>query len=201
MNYLAHLALSHLCPEVMVGNFIGDCVKGRDYDSYSPLVRKGLLLHRSIDSFTDSHPTVIRSIKLLRPAYGHYAGIVCDMFYDHILAANWDATYPAMPLKDFVGKAHRVLLLNYFRMPGKMRKLLPFLIKSKRLETYATVAGLARSLNIMSRETSLPAKTNEAVECLNENYSRFTEDFFDFYPQVRAMCDEALAGIPDLLSK
>ena len=201
MNYLAHLALSHLCPEVMVGNFIGDCVKGRDYDRYSPLVRTGLLLHRRIDSFTDSHPTVLASISMLRPAYRHYAGIVCDMFYDHLLAANWGEVYPAMRLKDFVGKAHRTLLLNYFRMPGKMRGLLPFLIKSKRLEGYATAAGLARSLNIMSRETSLPARTGEAIECLNANYALFTEQFFDFYPQVRAMCDEFLAGIPDKLAK
>jgi len=36
-------------------------VKGRDYLKYPELIRKGIILHRHIDGFTDRHPVVHRS--------------------------------------------------------------------------------------------------------------------------------------------
>lgn len=195
MNYLAHLALSHDNPDIMLGNFIGDFVKGNAYMRFSPSVRTGILLHRKIDDFTDHHPVVRESTALLRPTYGHYSGIITDMFYDHLLAANWDEFHPSMPLPKFVNKVHRTLLFNYLRLPGEVKRLLPFLIKSRRLENYANFGGLARALNIMSRNTSLPSDTPAAIKCLKDNYELFEQHFRTFYPAVTAMIDEELKDV------
>lgn len=192
MNYLAHLALSHDNSEVMLGNFIGDFVKGSDYSRYSPTVRTGILLHRKIDAFTDSHPMVKESTALLRESYGRYAGIITDMFYDHFLAANWNDFHPQQSLSKFVNRTHRILMFNYFRLPNDVKKMLPFLIKSRRLENYANMGGLARALNIMARNTSLPDITTEAIQCLNDNYETFAEHFRTFFPEISAMVDEEL---------
>ena len=51
MNFLAHIFLSGNDEEVMIGNFIADAVKGRDYLGYSDGIVKGILLHRRIDAF------------------------------------------------------------------------------------------------------------------------------------------------------
>ena len=195
MNYLAHLALSHFNKDVMLGNFIGDFVKGNNYSRYSPRVRTGILLHRKIDAFTDAHPTVKESSALLKESYGRYAGIICDVFYDHFLASNWADIYPDHPLQKFVSKAHRVMLVNYFRLPNEAKKMLPFLIKSNRLMNYANFGGLSRSLDIMARNTSLPSNTGDAIRCLNDNYDTFRTHFFDFYPQIQAMVDEELKDV------
>ena len=61
LNYLAHIYLSGANEEILVGNFIGDYVKGFELGRYSDLVRKGIILHRHIDSFTDTNLIVRRS--------------------------------------------------------------------------------------------------------------------------------------------
>lgn len=197
MNYLAHLALSHDNSQVMLGNFIGDFVKGSNYSHYSPMVRTGILLHRKIDSFTDSHPIVKESATLLKNSYGRYSGIIVDMFYDHFLAANWDEFHPSITRNKFVNRAHRILLFNYFRLPNEIKKMLPFIIKSRRLENYGNFAGLARALNIMARNTSLPNNTNEAIKCLRDNYDTFKNHFYAFFPLITAMVDEEIKGVQE----
>ena len=89
MNFLAHLALSGRVPEVMVGNFIGDFVKGNSYQHFSPLIQKGILMHRAIDDFTDHHESTRICSQLLKEGYGSYSGVIVDVFFAHILASNW----------------------------------------------------------------------------------------------------------------
>ena len=86
MNYLAHLYLSAFNKEIMVGNFIADRVKGKQYLNFPQEVQQGILLHRSIDSFTDEHPVSKIIRKELFPAHRHYSSVLVDMFYDHFLA-------------------------------------------------------------------------------------------------------------------
>ena len=65
MNFLAHIYLSGEDQGITIGNFIADGIKGKKYLSYSEDMQKGILLHRSIDSFTDQHPVVRQSTKRL----------------------------------------------------------------------------------------------------------------------------------------
>ena len=58
MNYLAHTFLSGDSDQVRIGNFIGDYVKGSDFNFYPEGIKKGIILHRHIDYFTDNHPVV-----------------------------------------------------------------------------------------------------------------------------------------------
>src|SRR5436190_1400278 len=101
MNFLAHAYLSGGDEKILVGNFIGDFVKGRqELQRFEERVRKGIELHRSIDEFTDRHPVVGETKNRLRPKYGHYSGVISDVFYDHYLAANWSLYHPS-PLGEF----------------------------------------------------------------------------------------------------
>ena len=86
MNYLAHVYLSGSDQNIMIGNFIADSIKGSKYLEYPIAIQKGILLHRKIDSFTDHHPSFRNSTKKLHQRYGHYSGIIVDIFYDHFLA-------------------------------------------------------------------------------------------------------------------
>ena len=77
MNYLGHLYLAEDNPESLIGNLLGDFVKGSISDAYSLEIRKGIALHRKVDLFTDSHTTVRASLNRISPARRRFAGF-CD---------------------------------------------------------------------------------------------------------------------------
>ncbi|MGB3774600.1 MAG: DUF479 domain-containing protein, partial [Leeuwenhoekiella sp.] len=96
MNFLAHIYLSQYDEQVTIGNFIADGIKGSKYKQFPIPIQKGILLHRSIDAYTDAHHLVRKSTKRLHPHYHHYSGIIVDIFYDHFLAKNW-SSYSDIP--------------------------------------------------------------------------------------------------------
>jgi len=188
MNFLAHLYLSGESEEVKVGNFIGDYVKGRQYLAYPEPVQKGILLHRSIDWFTDRHPAVRQSQEPFREAYGRYAGIVTDLVFDHFLAARWP-DYSPVRLRDFTRHTHAVLLSNFRELPLQVQQFLPFMIQSRRLETYATAEGLGNALALMSNHTSLPPKSRLALLALEANRELLFHFFQEFMTEITAFVE------------
>ena len=90
MNYLAHVVLSFDQPEILTGNMISDFVKGKTKFNFSPIVQKGIHLHRLIDTFTDFNPVTKKAKEFFRPEYRLYSGAFVDVVYDHFLA-NDDA--------------------------------------------------------------------------------------------------------------
>lgn len=106
MNFLAHLFLSDPAPEAMLGNLAADFIKGRKrLEALPPGVREGVLFHRRLDAFTDSHPEALRGAELFRPRWGRAAPILVDVYYDHLLARSWDRYCPE-PLRDFLDRRH-----------------------------------------------------------------------------------------------
>ena len=81
MNYLAHLYLAEDSPESILGNFLGDFVKGSTLKDYSEGIQKGIQQHRKIDVFTDAHPVFLETKQWIHPNNRRYAGIVIDIFY------------------------------------------------------------------------------------------------------------------------
>lgn len=191
MNFLAHLYLSGDNPMIQIGNFIGDHVKGRNYLKYAPDIQQGIILHRKIDAYTDSHPIVKESSKRLSGNYGRYAGIVMDVFYDYFLATNWDR-YSDVKLSKYVTRVHKTLLRNYFKLPNEVKGFLPFMVKSRRLETYATHEGIHRSLSIMSNYTSLPPEADWGMEQLKKYDAEFNQEFLEFFEDLREMVNNEL---------
>lgn len=169
----------------MLGNFIGDYVKGQNYQKYPEKVAQGILLHRSIDHFTDKHPDVLVCNRLLKEGYGRYAGVVSDVFFDHFLAANWP-DYADCTLRQFAKHAHAVLLSNFGLLPFRVKQFLPFLIQHKRLESYAKRENLHQVFEIMSRRTSLPLNTEWAMQVLVQEYDQFEASFRRFFAEMIA---------------
>jgi len=183
MNYLSHIYLSGDAEEIILGNFIGDFVKGRQFLKYPPNVAKGILLHRQIDSFTDSHSIINECIVKLRPGFGKHSGIVIDIFLDHFLAVNWHL-YSFEKLSTFTRRFHAVLLSNFFQLPPRVKLFLPFLIQNKRLLSYASLQGIEKTLMIMVKQDSLPSQTEYAMKILEDEYLFFDHAFNQFFPEI-----------------
>lgn len=169
MNYLGHLYLSEDKDQILVGNFIADAVKGRNFLQYPVSVQDGIKLHRAIDFFTDQHPVVQKCNRLFAPAYGKYAGVVTDMVFDYYLASEWKI-YSQHALPEFVNKINIILLQWFYLMPYKMQLIMPYWIKNRWPEIYSTKNGLFRALNGMPRYTSLPLKSEFVLQILHEQH-------------------------------
>lgn len=187
MNYLAHLYLSGDSDDIILGNFIGDFVKGNRYLEYPEQVAYGIRLHRSIDSFTDQHSHVQEFATLLKPGYGRYSGIVADVFMDHFLASNWPF-YSVHTLRQFSKHAHAVFLSNFGLLPFKVKQFLPFLIHHKRFESYAHRENMFQVLEIMSCRTSLPKNSEWAIAMLHQEYDQFEALFRGFSSSTVRTC-------------
>ena len=176
MNYLAHILLSGSNPNVMIGNFIADSIKGAKYTSYPVEIQKGILLHRQIDSTTDAHPAFRKSTKRLHKNYGHYSGIIVDIFYDHFLAKNW-LSYSDVPLKDYSQSFYTLLRDNFQILPDNIKKMAPIMMEGNWLLIYADLEGIDRVLAGMNRRTKNRSGMDSAGEELRAFYSLFEADF------------------------
>ena len=168
---------------------MGDYVKGRNYLLFPEEVKKGILIHRDIDSFTDMHLITRRNKQRVAARYHKYAGIIIDIFYDHFLASLWDQ-YSDLPLQDFVSRTYDLLKRNYKVLPEAIKRWFPTFLENNWMMTYRTVDGIELVLERMSANTSLPNHAGYAVDVLKEQYSVFEEDFREFFPLIVAFLEE-----------
>ena len=194
MNYLAHIYLSGDDPMVVIGNFIADGIKGKKYLEYPAAIQKGILLHRAIDSYTDSHPVVRQSSKRLHANYGHYSGVIVDILYDHFLASNW-SDYSDEPLEDFVQNFYDSLHEHYELLPMRIKKLMPYMISDNWLLSYATVEGIGKILYQMNQRTKNRSKMNFAILELETYYEEFKEEFTTFFKDLMAHSADKLKSL------
>lgn len=94
MNHLAHALLAGSDPDCVIGSMLGDFVRGPIDPALSPQIRIGLRLHRAVDVFTDAHPTVVLARALFAPPFRRYAGIILDVWFDHLLAGGFSHWSP-----------------------------------------------------------------------------------------------------------
>jgi acyl carrier protein phosphodiesterase len=189
MNFLAHMYLSGESDEIRLGNFIGDYVKGHDYRFYPDLVRKGIILHRDIDTFTDSHPIVRHSKMRFVNAYHKYAGVIVDILYDHFLAVQWDK-YSREDLSDFLDRFYYLLESRFNQLPREMQGFMTALLKHNWFLSYTTIDGIERVLQGMSRRTSLPDETEFAINLLRKDYDNINQEFQEYFPQLVRYVEE-----------
>lgn len=184
MNFLAHALLSGDDENIIVGNFIADHVKGKAIEKYAEEIRLGIALHREIDAFTDAHPVVRRSIVRLRNGHGKYAGVITDMFYDHLLAVNWNR-YSGVLLRQFTSGIYKVMMKHFLILPPKTRRILPYMMADDWLAGYASLENLQRALSGMAQRTSFESGMQHAVQSLREDYALFNKDFTEFFSQLQ----------------
>jgi acyl carrier protein phosphodiesterase len=188
MNFLAHVFLSHHSPEAILGAMLGDFVKGSVGAEYPPAVREAIVLHRTIDRFTDAHPIPYAARALVSPARRRFAPILIDVFYDHFLARYW-ADYCTVPLPQFAQQVYDVLRANRAILPPRLQIVAPRMVANDWLTAYAELPGVDAAVNGIARRLERyprAAALHGAAEELERHYARFERDFRTFFPQLTA---------------
>jgi acyl carrier protein phosphodiesterase len=185
MNYLMHLYLAGDDRESLVGNMMGDFVKGRLDDRYSPGIRSGITLHRKIDSFAAGNRFFKLSKKRLDDSNGHYKGILVDIFYDHFLAGNWEG-YSKVPFPEYIRHVYAILEDFEPVLPDRLRHALPRMFSSNWLLSYQELGGVDSILKRMSGRIARPNPLGGGLSELTRNYALLQADFDCFMPEIRA---------------
>lgn len=191
MNYLAHIFLSGDNDLLKIGNFMADSIRGNKYLDYPTEIKKGILLHRYIDTFTDSHPIYRKSKHRLHEKYGHYSGVIMDIVYDHYLAKNW-SKYSTIDLEDYADNFYQLLQDNYDVLTDKIKGMMPYMIARNWIVSYASIAGMEMILFQMDYRTKHRVNMQEAIVELQEFYEEFEEEFGLFFEELRQHCIEKL---------
>ena len=191
MNFLAHLYLAKNNPEGQIGNFIADDVKGSNYKHLPLEIQKGIIHHRAIDTFTDSHAIVKQSKRRLHEKYGHFRAVIIDILYDHYLAKDW-LLYNNIELQKFAQNSYQLLHDNFEFLPEKTQYLLPYMKEQNWLYNYKSVEGISQILWGMNKRTKGISKMDMAKEDLIKNYTEFQEDFNSFFSELESFSNHYL---------
>ncbi len=185
MNYLAHIYLSGDNKMIKIGNFMADSIRGKSYEVYERDIKRGILLHRAIDSFTDMHPIYRQSKHRLHSKYGHYSGVIMDIFYDHFLAKNW-SLYSKIPLEEFTTDFYILLETNYEILTDKVKSIIPHMRNKNWLLSYSTIDGMQTIMNQMNYRIKNRVPMDESIQELKEYYTEFESEFKLFFTEIQA---------------
>lgn len=153
------------------------------------MISKGVILHREIDRFTDSHEITDLSKAKLRKKYRHYSGVIVDMFYDHFLSKNFE-DYHTEPILSFTER-HYTNLTNFLpHMPERAQHMLPYMVRGNWLVAYGKIEGLHRALTGMTRRTRYDSKMNESIQDLLTHYADFESEFRAFFIELEKHISE-----------
>jgi acyl carrier protein phosphodiesterase len=173
---------------LLVGNFMGDFVKGPLADRFPLRIRQGVGLHRSIDSYASRDEMFRRSRLRLSPAYGLYRGVLVDLFYDHFLVREW-GRWSAEPFESFLARTRSTIEGLRHELPERMQGLLPVIFEEL-LPSYGEARGIGSALERMSRRVrrANPLAGGESELLLHHDGLR--NDFRLFMPGIRSHAEE-----------
>ena len=191
MNFLAHIYLSGNSEGLIIGNYIADAVKGKQLDLFHSEITKGIILHRKIDTYTDTHAIVEKSKARLRPVYRKYASVIIDILYDHYLAVNWK-NYSNIPLFEYSKNIYGLIKKHEHILPEKSKLFMQYMIKNDILNAYSNLNGIEKVLKGMAQRTSFESNMNLSIKEIKEYYLLFEEEFYQFFPDIQQYVNQEI---------
>lgn len=196
MNLLGHAFLSFEDAEVLCGNMMGDFIKGKKkLDDFPPKIKSGLLLHRKIDAFTDSHPAVLKAKNIFRPDYRLYSGPIIDIVFDHFLANDPRYFQSEQVLFDFTQSVYRKLKENRSWQPDYFQRLYQHLEQEQVLYQFRTIKGLKTGLNRLSKRMLSGIGDAPAIKSSMQYYYELNQYYFDFMDDILIYAKNELIGL------
>lgn len=183
MNYLGHLLLAGNRPDDLLGNLMGDFVKGPIDGQVPACYEPGVLLHRRVDSYTDSHAAV-RAVRRRFPAGSRrFSGIIVDLWFDHLLAVRWDALHDE-PLEAFAARVYDLLRARWGELPQRMQQRMEFTIRNDLLVSYRDAETVVRALDGIGQRLRRPVKLGTMAGPLVDGSLDVHDEFAAFLPDL-----------------
>ncbi|MFT6879516.1 MAG: acyl carrier protein phosphodiesterase [Psychromonas sp.] len=184
MNYLAHVFLSGQNDEILFGNLLEDFMHGRvEHERNNHLsagIKKGINLHRRIDSITDNHGLVKACKSVFQPKFGRYASIVTDVLFDHFLIKNWNV-FSGEDFPTFRQRAYKALEGYHDLMPDRLHNLVKSMTTHDWLKAYEFDEGLERAFSGLNNKIKSGPDLIPSIAIMHENYTFINDHFLSFF--------------------
>jgi acyl carrier protein phosphodiesterase len=188
MNYLAHAYLSFDIAEITVGNMMSDFVKGKQKELYPSKIRQGIVLHRAIDSFTDTHSVTKKAKAFFREEYGLYAGPLTDIIYDHFLA-NDPVIFPlgevGSALKGFAERTYQQVAAFEDLLPERFAQLFYYMRREDWLSHYGYKELIFKSFEGLHRRAKYMPPAERAKRLFEAHYEDLEGCYAEFFPELK----------------
>jgi acyl carrier protein phosphodiesterase len=203
MNYLAHAYLSFGIPAITVGNLISDFVKGKQKFTYPAAIQQGIVLHRAIDTFTDTHAITRQAKAFFREPYGLYSGALVDVVYDHFLAndplifpdseaaseppvfANGGAGLSGADLKAFAQRTYAQVKENEAFLPDVFARVFFYMRTQDWLYNYRYRQGILNSFEGLARRATYMGSAEAAGQLFETHYTQLQVCYREFFPELQ----------------
>lgn len=185
MNWLAHVFLSEQEIDFQVGNFISDPLKGKPWENASENIKRGMYIHKIIDSYTDSHPMFKQSKRRLKDK-GLLKSVIVDFTYDYLLAKNWNM-FCNIELNEFMNDFYKNAKKRKIDYPSRPKEIVSNMV-SRDLLNYQDLEHLEQAfLRLDRRVSDRLSKRDSAIsyyEIIQDKMPQLEEDFLEFFPDL-----------------
>ncbi|MBI3479387.1 MAG: DUF479 domain-containing protein [Nitrosomonadales bacterium] len=188
MNFLAHALLAGDDPALIVGGVVGDWIKGGLPGALPDDLARGVALHRAIDSHAETHPAFRQSRARVSTTRRRYAGVLVDIFYDHLLARHWAALHHHQPLEVFCASVYGLIEERMHQLPETSHLALRMMAREDWLSSYADIDGITDVLARMSRRARQPNPLLSGEQEFLADVEGYTRDFHAWLEDTRAYC-------------
>jgi len=185
MNHLAHALLADAGGvEFALGSAQGDFIHGRPDPGWSEARQAGLRFHRAIDRFTDAHPEVVAARNAFEPPLRRYAGIVLDVWFDHLLVREWHRHCAEESLPQFSSRWLALLDTHAAELPESLRAFLAWMHAHGLPEAYGKETTLDAVFHTLAQRLSRPSPIGDALPALRDRAGTLQRHFDAFFPEL-----------------
>ncbi len=163
---------------------ISDFVKGKRKFDYPAGIQQGIVLHRIIDSFTDTHPATKEAKEIFRHHYRLYSGAFIDVVYDHFLATD-ENEFAGQALFDFSQQVYSILNNHRQWLPGPFVVMFPYMKDQNWLYNYSTLSGTGKSFGGLVRRAAYLKDSSTAIHLFEKNYQPLQQSYRQFWAAVK----------------
>ena len=181
LNYLAHAYLFQGNPDIRFGNLIADFVKGRQINSYNPLVQEGIRIHRFIDVFTDKHPLIHQAVDFFKPHYRFSGPVFVDILLDHFLA-NDLTRFENETLMEFTRYVYLMIQERTHLLNEEMTKFFGYMEEYNWLYHYKNREGIEKSIRGICKRHPVLGEADPALDIFESRFDDLKAIYHVFFP-------------------
>jgi len=171
------------------GALMADYFTGQDLQAYPSAIQTGIRQHRDIDAFTDHHRVFMGYRQAIAAAQAprFTSGILADIFWDHVLASEWDSwgkPLCGLDLEPFCSGVYaRLGQTRDHHSPG-FAKAYPWLVGMSWLSSYAERSGIERTLMGLAGRMSGAWVLEGCIRIMDELDTPMRQSFAVFWPEL-----------------